>query len=80
MQSIHLFNEEQIKDLKMICSDFCGPTSAEYILSVMSRAINALGCDPEIDPSAFNDKELRMDVLVCLAALDYSDAKRVLES
>lgn len=80
MQSIHLFNEEQTKDFKMICSDLCGPTSMEYVLSVMARAISALECDPEIDPSAFNDEELRKEVLVCLAALDYADIKRVLES
>lgn len=80
MQSIHLFNEEQIKDLKMICSDFCGPTMTEYVLGVMARAISALDCDPDIDPSAFGDRDLRNEVLVCLTALDYSETKRVLES
>lgn len=78
MQKIHSFNELQIKDLKMICSDI-ETSSIEYVIGVMSRAIHALDCDPEIDPSAFNDSELRGEVLVCLAALDYAEMKRIVE-
>ena len=34
-------------------------------------------CGPEKDPSIFNNEELRDEVMVCLAALEYAAAKRV---
>ena len=49
----------------------------EYVLGVLSQAIYALEGDPEKDPSIFNNEELRDEVMVCLAALEYAAAKRV---
>ncbi len=77
MQSVLSFNEQQTESFKLICEDFCGPTMTEYVLGVLSQAIYALEGDPEKDPSIFNNEELRDEVIVCLAALEYAAAKRV---
>lgn len=72
MISVSEFNIDQKQDFKRIISDFGGPTSTAYVLSVLERAVYALG-QPNIDPSCFGeDVDLRNEFEVCMAALEYS--------
>lgn len=72
MISVSEFNSAQKQDFKRIISDFGGPTSTAYVLSVLERAVHSLG-QPNIDPSCFGeDVELHNEFDVCMAALEYS--------
>ena len=72
MISVVNFNADQQLAFKNLLKDLSGPTSAVYLLSVLERAVYALG-QPDIDPSCFGDDvELRDEFNVCMAALEYS--------
>jgi hypothetical protein len=67
---IDSFEEKQKKSLSIMLSDFDGPTSTEYVLSVLERALNECDPDWEQDPQAFS-LDLRKELEVCIAALNY---------
>lgn len=72
MISVADFNIDQKLAFKNLLKDLNGPTAAVYLLSVLERAVYALG-QPDIDPSCFGDNvELRDEFNVCMAALEYS--------
>ncbi|EAQ77877.1 hypothetical protein [Blastopirellula marina] len=68
-------NEEQRKTLKAIISDFGGPTSTHYVLSVLRDALDHYKPGWELDSIA--DPQLRSDLDVCMVALEYADAENL---
>ena len=72
MISVVDFNMDQKLAFKNLLKDLSGPTSAVYLLSVLERAVYALG-QPDLDPSCFGDDVgLRDEFNVCMSALEYS--------
>lgn len=72
MISVADFNLDQQIAFKNLLKDLNGQTAAVYLLSVLERAVYALG-QPNIDPSCFGeDVDLRNEFEVCMAALEYS--------
>lgn len=72
MISVADFNLDQQIAFKNLLKDLNGQTAAVYLLSVLERAVYALG-QPDLDPSCFGDDvELRDEFNVCMAALEYS--------
>ncbi len=67
---IDSFDEEQKRSLSNMVSDFHGPTSTGYVLSVLERALAERSPDWERDPQAFS-LDLRKELEVCMAALNY---------
>jgi hypothetical protein len=67
---IDSFDEGQRKSLSIMISDFDGPTSTERVLSILERALTECKPDWERDPQAFSP-DLRKEVEVCMAALNY---------
>lgn len=67
---IDSFDEEQKKSLSIMLSDFHGPTSTGYVLSVLERALAECSPDWERDPQTFS-LDLRKELEVCMAALNY---------
>jgi hypothetical protein len=75
-----MFNEQQEKDFRFICSDFGGPTSTGYVLDVMYRALEHYKTrlyqhNPEVE---INDEELLREVETCMAACSYYFATQVI--
>ncbi|HEU4662225.1 MAG TPA: hypothetical protein VFS63_16355 [Pseudolabrys sp.] len=67
---IDSFDEKQKNSLFTMVSDFDGPTSTGYVLSVLERALTECNPDWERDPQAISP-DLRKELEVCMAALHY---------
>lgn len=76
---INSFDEEQKRFLSCIVSDFGGPTSTASVLYILERALGECKPDWELDPQAFSE-DLRKDIEVCMAALNYSKVQSLAEA
>ena len=63
-------SDKQRQFLKYIISDFDGPTSTARLLDIIEQLLEEVSPNWEQEPSAISDN-LRLDIEVCLAALDY---------
>jgi hypothetical protein len=72
------FTDEQKQFLSLIVSDFGGPTASPALLSIIENLLYTLKPDWEL--SSFSDeRELRSDIEVCMAALSYWKVHNVVE-
>ena len=65
------FSDEQKRFLSAIVSDFGGPTSTAAVLSILEHVLGECLPDWVLDPQPMSE-DLRKDVEVCMAALNYS--------
>jgi hypothetical protein len=70
------FNEDQKETLKLIISDFGGPTMSPWLLDVMENLLYTLKPDWHLEKL---DDEIKADIDVCLAALNFLKIQRVIE-
>lgn len=73
------FTAEQRQFLAMLVSDFHGPTSTGTVLRILEQVMYELKSDFAIDGQSIRDDDLRADVEVCLAALQYMKVKDAAE-
>lgn len=79
MYDVDIFSEDQKKFLANVVSDLDGPTSTGSVLHVLQSVIYELV--PEFDLSKLsNAPELKEELEVCLAALNYLKVKEATES
>jgi hypothetical protein len=79
MYDVDIFSEDQKKFLASIVSDLDGTTSTGSILHVLQAVIYELV--PDFDLSKLSAApELKEDLEVCLAALNYLKVKETAES
>jgi len=76
---IKKFDTEQKRLLSCIVEDFGGPTSAATLLDIIERVLGECKPDWELDPQAFSE-DLRKDIEVCMAALNYSKVQSLAEA
>lgn len=67
---IDSFDDEQKKSLSVMLSDFDGPTSTAYVLSILEGVLGECSPDWGQNPQAFS-ANLRKEVEACMAALSY---------
>lgn len=70
MMDVESFTDEQKSFLAMILSDFSGPTATPKLLYMMENIMYTLKSDWDIQ-SFSQDPELKADIEVCIAALNY---------
>jgi hypothetical protein len=76
---IDTFDDEQKKSLSIILSDFDGPTSTKYVLSILEDALAECKPDWERDPQAISP-DLRKELEVCMAALSYAKMRSLADA
>lgn len=78
MIDAHTFTEEQKKFLSSLVSDFGGPTSTGSLLYIIENLLYTLAPDWELK-SLPDDSNIKNDLEVCLAALQYLKVKDAIE-
>ncbi|MBN1935352.1 MAG: hypothetical protein JW934_11840 [Anaerolineae bacterium] len=73
MKQIEDFTDIQKDVFKGLISDLGGPTSTHYLLSIIEDILLTFKPDWENDP-LFDNADLRQEIEVCMAALNYADA------
>lgn len=70
------FTEDQKKTLKLIVSDFGGPTMSLWLLGVIENLLYTLKPDWHLEKL---DDETKADIDVCLAALNFHKVQQITE-
>jgi hypothetical protein len=76
MVDVDCFTDDQRKLLAGIVDDFGGPTSTGTLLRILENALYELKPDWDLDLRSLSD-ELKADLEVCIAALQYLKVKQV---
>ncbi|MFM0235919.1 hypothetical protein [Paraburkholderia sediminicola] len=79
MVDVDTFTDDQKRFLSRIVSDFGGPTTAGSLLRVLESALYELKPDWQLELGQISD-DLKSDLEVCIAALQYLKVKDVAES
>jgi hypothetical protein len=78
MTDVHSFSAEQRSFLKMLLSDFKGPTSSATLLYILANVLDELKPDWRTE-KIFSDAQLQADVEVCEAAIKYLEIQSAVE-
>ena len=78
MRNVADFTDDQKKLFRAIIDDFGGPTVAGHLLEIIDSILGETAPDWELDPQALSE-DLRSDVEVCMAALQYREMSSMAE-